>query len=69
MKAETLIFLYKKTYVVSVIDLQLVQVSNSNPILVPATCKKEVSLSFKNIFKNLHPYFVHRCRNVNKIYF
>ena len=52
MLAEILIFLFKQTYVVSVIDVQLVQVSNSNQILVPATCKNEVSLSFKNIFKN-----------------
>ena len=52
MLAEILIFLFKQTYVVSVIDVQLVQVSNSNQILVPATCKNEVSSSFKNIFKN-----------------
>ena len=52
MLAEILIFLLKQTYVVSVIDLQLVQVSNPNQILAPATCKNEVSLSFENIFKN-----------------
>ena len=52
MLAEILIFLFKQTYVVSVIDVQLVQVSHSNQSLVPATCKNEVSLSFKNTFKN-----------------
>ena len=52
MYAEILIFLFKQSYVVSVIDLQLVLVSNSNQILVSATCKNEVSLSFKNIFEN-----------------